>query len=255
MSSPALGRALLVGLAAGFLSGLFGVGGGILLVPALVVLLHLPPRMASGTSLAAVLPISVASLVSYTISDSVDWWVALFLAIGAVSGAVLGTHLLQVLPIRLVGIGFVVLLVITAIRLFIPLEAEGRAPLTVATAVLLVLVGAAIGILAGLFGVGGGVVLVPVLVVLWSMAPVIAKGTSLAVVVPTAIVGTLRNRANRNADLRLAAIVGVSGIVSALVGAELAHAIDDRLSNVLFAVLLVVVSVKLIRDLFRERPA
>ena len=255
MTSPSLVRAALVGVAAGFLSGLFGVGGGILLVPALVVLLHLPQRMASGTSLAAVLPISVASLVSYAISGSVDWWVALFLAIGAVSGAVLGTHLLQVLPLRIVGIGFVVLLVLTAIRLFIPLEADGRAPLTAVTAVLLVLLGAVIGILAGLFGVGGGVVLVPALVVLWSIAPVVAKGTSLAVVVPTAIMGTIRNRANRNADLRLAAIVGVAGIVSALVGAEVAHAIDDRLSNVLFAILLVVVSIKLIRDLFVERPA
>ena len=250
MSWPPLARALLVGVAAGFLSGLFGVGGGILLVPALVLLLHLPQRMASGTSLAAVLPISVASLVSYTISDSVDWWVALFLAIGAVSGALVGTHLLQVLPIKVVGVGFVALLVLTAIRLFIPLEADGRAQLTALTAVLLVLVGAAIGILAGLFGVGGGVVLVPALVVLWSISPVIAKGTSLAVVVPSAIVGTLRNRANRNADLRLAAIVGVAGIVSAVVGAEVAHAIDDRLSNVLFAMLLVAVSLKLIRDLF-----
>ncbi len=255
MTSHSLWRALLVGLAAGFLSGLFGVGGGILLVPALVLVLHLPQRMASGTSLAAVLPISVASLVSYTLSGSIDWWVAFLLAIGSVSGAVLGTHLLQVLPLRIVGIGFIVLLVLTAIRMFIPLEAEGRAPLTVLTCVLLVLVGAAIGILAGLFGVGGGVVLVPVLVVLWSMAPVVAKGTSLAVVVPTAIVGTLRNRANRNADLRLAAIVGVAGIVSAVAGSEVAHSIDDRLSNLLFAVLLVVVSLKLIRDLFAERPA
>jgi uncharacterized membrane protein YfcA len=255
LTSHSLWRALLVGLAAGFLSGLFGVGGGILLVPALVLVLHLPQRMASGTSLAAVLPISVASLVSYTLSGSIDWWVAFLLAIGAVSGAVLGTHLLQVLPLRIVGIGFIVLLVLTAIRMFIPLEAEGRAPLTALTVVLLVLVGVVIGILAGLFGVGGGVVLVPLLVVLWSIAPVVAKGTSLAVVVPTAIVGTLRNRANLNADLRLAAIVGVAGIVSAVVGSEVAHEIDDRLSNVLFAILLVIVSLKLIRDLFAERPA
>lgn len=255
MTSPSLVRATFVGLAAGFLSGLFGVGGGILLVPALVMLLHLPQRMASGTSLAAVLPISVASLVSYTLSGSVDWWVALFVTIGAVSGALLGTYLLKVLPLKVVGVGFVVLLVLTAIRMFIPLEADGRAPLTVLTAVLLVLLGVAIGVLAGLFGVGGGVVLVPALVVLWSISPVIAKGTSLAVVVPTAIVGTMRNRANRNADLRLAAIVGVAGIFSAVVGAEVAQAMDDRLSNVLFAILLVVVSLKLIRDLFVERRA
>lgn len=244
-------RALLVGLAAGFLSGLFGVGGGILVVPALVLLLHLPQRRAHGTSLAAVLPIALASLVSYATSGSIDWWVSLFLAIGAIFGAVVGTHLLQVLPHRALGVGFALLLLVTGIRMFVPLGAEGRAPLTALTVVLLIVVGLAIGALAGLFGVGGGVVLVPVLVVFWSMAPVIAKGTSLAVVVPTAIVGTWRNRKKRNADLRIATIVGLSGIVSAVLGSEVAHNLDDDLANVLFAILLVIVAAKLLWELRR----
>ena len=93
-AGAATGRLLpvaVVGLLAGFLAGLFGVGGGILIVPGLVLTVHMTQRLAHGTSLAAVVPISVASLISYAAHGNVDWNVAVWLAIGAVGGAVVGT--------------------------------------------------------------------------------------------------------------------------------------------------------------------
>ena len=78
-SAPLLPIAV-VGLLAGFLAGLFGVGGGILIVPGLVLAAHMTQRLAHGTSLAAVVPISVASLITYAAHDNVDWNVALWLA-------------------------------------------------------------------------------------------------------------------------------------------------------------------------------
>jgi len=66
---------LIVGLGAGFLSGIFGVGGGILIVPGLVFFAKMEQRRAHVTSLAAVLPISLASLITYWGHDHVDWWV------------------------------------------------------------------------------------------------------------------------------------------------------------------------------------
>lgn len=76
-------RAALLGLAAGFLSGLFGVGGGILIVPVLVLALGMNQRLAHGTSLAAVLPIAASGLIGFAVEDSVDWPVALALTAGA----------------------------------------------------------------------------------------------------------------------------------------------------------------------------
>ena len=96
---------VLVGVAAGFLSGLFGVGGGILIVPGLVLVAKMDQRIAHGTSLAAVLPISASSLLSYWAHDHVDWRVGACLAVGALAGAVLGTRLLHVLPHRVLAIG------------------------------------------------------------------------------------------------------------------------------------------------------
>jgi uncharacterized protein len=248
----ALLATVVVGIVAGFLSGLFGVGGGILIVPALVLALKMDQRLAHGTSLAAVLPISVASLLTYTAHGNVDWAVALFLTIGAVAGAVLGTRWLHALPERTLGFAFATLLVVTAVRLYVDTDASGRGDLTVAMALVLVAVGLVSGILAGLLGVGGGIVMVPAMVVGFAIAPVVAKGTSLAVIVPTAIMGTWRNRKRRNADLKVAAVVGVAGIVSAVGGAALSDRISDDLSNALFAVLLLVMAARMVFGLVRE---
>ena len=107
-----------VGILAGFLSGMFGVGGGILIVPGLVIVAKMDQRLAHGTSLAAVLPIALSTFFTYLSHDHVDWPVVFWLALGAVTGAVVGTKLLHVLPHRSLAIGFSGMLLVTAARLF-----------------------------------------------------------------------------------------------------------------------------------------
>ena len=246
---------ILVGIGAGFLSGLFGVGGGILIVPGLVLVAKMDQRIAHGTSLAAVLPIAASSMVTYWAQDHIDWPVALFLAIGAVAGAVLGTKLLHVLPHRTLGIAFSALLIASAIRLFLADSGTGRDDLDVLMALLLVVVGVLTGILAGLLGVGGGIIMVPAMMMLFHIPPVIAKGTSLGVIIPTAIMGTWRNRTKKNVDFVAAAIVGVSGIFAAIGGGWISGRMSDTLSNVLFASLLTIVAIRLILQIRREDKA
>src|SRR5690349_189928 len=103
-----LGVIAVVGVLAGFLAGMFGVGGGILIVPGLVMGARMSQRLAHGTSLAAVVPISIASLASYAVNDNVDWNVGIWLAIGAIAGAVIGTKLLDILPHRTLGVLFAI---------------------------------------------------------------------------------------------------------------------------------------------------
>src|SRR5918996_72632 len=217
-----LARAAGVGLAAGFMAGLFGVGGGILIVPALLLIMRMDQRLAHGTSLAAVLPIAVASTLGYALDDAVDWPVAALLAAGAVAGAGVGTHVLPLVPQRALAVAFTGLMLATAVRMLLDhSDAGGRADLTVGTAVALVAVGVAAGIIAGLLGVGGGIILVPAMVVLFGIPPAVAKGTSLAVTVPTSAMGTWRNRVNRNAELAAAVVVGLAGVVSGFVASKI----------------------------------
>ena len=246
---------VLVGIAAGFLSGMFGVGGGILIVPGLVLVAKMDQRIAHGTSLAAVLPISAASLLSYWSHDHVDWRVSGCLAIGALMGAVLGTKLLNVLPHRVLAVAFAGILLVTAIRLFLPLDPGMRETLHLGTIVALIAIGVATGILAGLLGVGGGVVMVPAMMMLLHIPPAIAKGTSVAVIIPTSLMGTYRNRTKKNVDLRAAAIVGLGGIPSAIVGGWISARMSDSVSNVLFATLLLVVAIRLVLQIRSDDKA
>lgn len=246
---------VLVGIAAGFLSGMFGVGGGILIVPGLVLMAKMDQRIAHGTSLAAVLPISASSLLSYWAHDHVDWRVGTCLAVGALAGALLGTRLLEVLPHRTLGIAFAGLLVITAIRLFMPLESGTRDVLTIGSITVLVLIGVATGILAGLLGVGGGVVMVPAMMMALQMPAAMAKGTSVAVIIPTSIMGTWRNRKKKNADLKAAGILGLGGILAAIAGGWISARMSDTVSNVLFASLLLIVAARLVLQIRSEDKA
>jgi len=236
-------RAAIIGGGAGMLSGVFGVGGGLVTVPCLVAWAGMDRRLAHGTSLAATLPIALAGLVTYLVHGNIDWPVACFLSIGAIAGAIIGTHLLRVVPKNVLIMVFVITVLATATRLLLNSESDGRADLTVTMALLLVGVGVVAGTLAGMLGIGGGVILVPAMVVVLGMAPVVAKGTSVAVIVPTSIMGTIRNRRHANVDIRVAAVIGVCGAVMAVVGATVANGLSDQLSNIMFAALLLFVAI------------
>ena len=94
--------------------------------------------------------------------------------------------------------------------------------------------------------------MVPIMAVLFGVPSVIAKGTSLAVIIPTALMGTLRNRSNQNVDLGAAVVVGITGIVMAVVGAWVAARMSDALSNALFAFLLIAVAGRMLRQAWNE---
>lgn len=252
-SSVRFSHAVIIGLAAGLLGGLFGVGGGLIIVPGLVSIAGMDRRLAHGTSLAATLPIAAASLITYVSHGNVDWPVALFLAIGAIGGAIVGTTLLHIIPKNVLIVIFVVTVLATATRLAISTDSTGRADLTVAMAILLIVIGVLTGTLAGLLGIGGGVIMVPAMIVILGMVPVVAKGTSVAVIVPTAIMGTIRNRKKANADIRVAAVVGLFGAASAIVGGTISDRLSDHLSNIMFAALLVFVAITQLLSL-RSKP-
>jgi uncharacterized protein len=236
-----------VGVAAGALSGLFGVGGGILIVPGLVLAPRMDQRTAHATSLAAIVPIAVAGAVGYALDGAVDWPAAGLLVIGAAAGTVAGTHLLGRIPARGLRMLFAAFLLVAAAAL--PFEVVGtgeRVELTVLDGTLLVALGGLAGLLAGLLGVGGGIVMVPGLVLLISVSQVVAKGTSLAVIIPTALVGSVRNVLGGRVDLRSAMVVGSVGAACSFLASLVSIRLDPVVSAVLFGILLLAVAIRLL---------
>lgn len=237
---------VLIGLAGGILSGAFGVGGGIILVPLLVTFAHLDQRRASATSLLAILPTSIAGSITYIANGEIDFVAAAFIAAGAIVGAIIGANLLKRIPIVWLRWMFIALLVIIAVRLLL-IEPERGDPLdfTPWLAVAYVALGLVMGIASGLLGVGGGIIAVPAMVAIFGISDLIAKGTSLLVMIPTTITGTVTNARNRLVDIHAGLIVGAAAAVAAVGGAYVALALPPRLATILFAVLLVAIAIQL----------
>lgn len=243
-----------IGLLAGLLSGLFGVGGGTVIVPLLVLLLAFDQRLAAGTSLAAIVPTATVGVISYAASGSVAWIPALILAAGAVVGAQIGTRLLPRISQTALRWGFVGFLVVVVVSLFLVIPSRDAVfELTWLTGIALVVVGIGTGILAGLIGVGGGVIVVPVLMLAFGTSDLVAKGTSLLMMIPTALSGTVGNLRNRNVDLLAALLIGVSACTTTALGAWLATIVDPTVGNLLFAAYLVVIAVQMALKAVRGR--
>lgn len=236
----------LIGVIGGFLSGMFGVGGGIVMVPLLVGLAQMDQRRAAATSLAAIVPASAVGATTYFLSGHTDLAAGGFIIIGAVAGAIIGTRLLRRIPLVWLRWMFIALLVGVATRLLLvaPIRSESI-DLTWYIAIGYIVLGLFMGVASGLFGIGGGVIAVPGLIALFGASDLIAKGTSLLVMLPTGIVGTVSNIRGRLLDLRAGLVVGIAATLVSAPGVALALIIPPRLSGILFAGLLLFAAVQL----------
>jgi uncharacterized protein len=110
------------------------------------------------------------------------------------------------------------------------------------------------GVLAGLFGVGGGILFVPTLVLVLGLTQVHAEATSLLAILPTVIVGTWRQRRHGNVDLRAGLLVGIGSIAGVEGGVLIAKALPEDTLRRLFAVLMFVVAASLAWRAFHQKP-
>lgn len=247
---------LVIGLLGGTLSGAFGVGGGTIMVPLLIWLLGFDQRRAAATSLAAIVPAAISGAASYTVAGEIDPAAALLIAVGGVGGSLIGTKLLRTLPLGWLRWLFVGFLVLVAIRMFFEVPARGaELELTPWTITALVLLGVVMGIAAGMFGVGGGVLAVPVLIAFFGVGDLVAKGTSLIAMIPTAATGTFANTRAGLVRLGDGLIVGASAVAASFGGVALAFLLPPRVSAVLFGILMLIVAVELSQRAIRAARA
>lgn len=243
-------RILALGLVAGVMAGLFGVGGGTVLVPGMVLLLHMTQHRAHATSLAAIIVTAPAAALGFALDGAVSWEAAGAITAGALVGAVAGAALMHRLSPRGLRAAFAVLMLVAAARLVFQVDLTPGETVPVLTAAVLgglVVLGLAGGTLSALMGVGGGVIMVPAMVLLFGFGQHVAEGTSLLVIVPTAVMGATRHARRGYTDWRLGALIGAGGILGGLVGAQIALALSATWLQRLFAALLIYTGVRLLR--------
>lgn len=234
-----------IGFVAGFMAGLFGIGGGFVMVPLFVLWLGMEQKRAHATSLMSVAFIGFAALVGYVNLGQIDWAAAVLVTCGAMGGIFLGVRLLTSISERALSFIFAGVLLAAAIRLLISANPSQLLHGLLAQ-VLLVVIGLASGTLAGLLGVGGGIVIIPALIICSGLTPELARGTSLVAIVATAVIGASLHHRLGNIDHRIALFAGIAGVPSAVLAAYIAAHTTSTILLPLFCTLLLVLAGQLV---------
>ncbi|WP_017940186.1 sulfite exporter TauE/SafE family protein [Zestomonas thermotolerans] len=231
---------LVLGLILGTLGGLFGIGGGLIAIPALGILFGLDQQLAQGTALVMVVPNVVLALWRYHQRNRIDPRHALLLGASSFACAWLASLYAVGLDVSTMRWAFVVFLLVLAaynlarLRLAPTTGAGGLrhhwgwfAPL-----------GGVSGALGGLFGVGGAVVATPVLTSLFGASQVVAQGLSLSLALPGTAVTLLTYALYGHVNWWMGVPLALGGLLSISWGVRLAHALPERLLRVLFCAFL-----------------
>ncbi|QQG35732.1 MAG: sulfite exporter TauE/SafE family protein [Micavibrio aeruginosavorus] len=277
---------LLLGGVAGFLSGIFGVGGGFLATP-LLMFMGVPPAIAVGTQANQLVSTSLSGVLGHFRRGHVDVKLAAVLLGGSMAGTVLGSLIFKILlyvgQINLViPLLYVVLLaVVGLVMLFETIGAllhKGSASEKIlapwhnrtffkslpykihfprSQLHISVLLPAGIGFLGGLIisimGIGGGFLMVPLMIYVLGMPTILVAGTSLLqILMTTAVTTVIHASANHSVDVVLAVLMIVGGMAGVEVGVRLARRLNGTYARLALAVLLLLVSFQIGRGLLVE---
>jgi uncharacterized membrane protein YfcA len=247
---------VLVGLLGGFFSGALGVGGGIIMVPLMLALLKFDQRRAAATSLAAIVLSSISGAITYGVAGHTDVVAGLLLGAGGVVGSLIGTRLLKVLPIAILRWGFIALLVVIAVRMFLVVpDRAADIEFSVAIAIGLVFSGLVMGILAGMFGIGGGVLIVPILIAIFGVSDLVAKGTSLLAMIPISITGSIANIRNKLLRPLDGLVTGAAALLASFGGAAVAFVMPPAVSSLLFGIFVAATAIQLTYRAIKQQRA
>ncbi len=246
-----------IGIGAGALGSVLGVGGGIIMVPALT-FLGFPPAHVASTSLFAVTSTSVSSTIEYSRQKRIDYRLGIQLAALAIPGAIIGAFVSDYLTEGSFKLAFGILLVLTGLYILYRnsilkegSEAPKKQPIHVMVAVFGATFGA--GLISSIFGVGGGTIFVPIMLLVLKMTMQRAAPTSQLTLMITSVAGVLTHSFLGHPDYIQAVALSAGAFVGAQVGARLSRSAKDALLQRLLGIVLIGVAVKFFFDWFSSR--
>ena len=271
------------GLLVGFMSGLFGVGGGFLMTPILI-FMGIPPATAVGTEANHILGSSVSGAIAHGRKKNIDYEIGLFLLIGGIFGSTLGVvffkflresgnidliiSLMYIIFLAVIGTLMLIESSLSIIRKgnvrlsnkrkrnishYLPLKYKFKQSKIYVSILVPVVIGAFVGILSALMGVGGGFVMVPAMIYLLGMNTVYAIGTSLfQIVFVTTNVVILQATYNQSVDILLAIFLLIGGVIGAQIGSRYSSRLKGEHLRILLAIAVIGVCLKMFVDLVQE---
>lgn len=280
-----------LGLGVGLLSGLFGVGGGFLMTP-LLMMIGIPPTIAAATDANQIVAASASGTISHWRLGNVDFKMGLYLLIGGFVGGAAGVQVIKILRAIggadfLIKMTYVVMLGLVGSFMFVESlsamrktrkAAKAEAAPAVAkqkkqggffaslpmqiyfeksgvthSALVPLLLGTFVGVLAAIMGVGGGFLMVPVMIYMLRMPMHVVVGTSLFQILFTCIEVTfLQAYSNHTVDFILAIILLVGSVFGAQIGTVLGRKLHGDQLKILLSIIVLAVTVKIVMELVLE---
>ncbi len=287
IAEVSVNAALLLGIGGlvGVLSGMFGVGGGFLITP-LLFFVGIPPAVAVATSANQIVASSISGVLAHLRRRTVDLRMGLILLLGGLIGSALGVQVFSILrelgqvdlAVRLCYVIFLgivgALMLVESLRalkksrrggpptrrkhnwvLALPFKLKFRVSGLYISVIPPLLVGAFVGLLAAIMGVGGGFIMVPAMIYLLHVPTKVVIGTSLfQIIFVTAFTTLLHATANQTVDVMLALLLIIGGVVGAQVGTGIGQRLGAEQLRILLAILVLVVCGKIALELLL-RPA
>lgn len=233
---------VMTGLVAGVMSGLFGVGGGIITTPAIQVLMGGAPYVAVATPLPVIFPTSLVGALTYTRAGEVSFRAARWAVGPGIVGAVGGAALTKVVNPHWLLLATAGLIAWQAVRVIRGGRYEIR-PRGTTPGIRYAVVGFVAGAVSGLLGVGGGIIMVPVFTTVLGMPLKRALGTSLVVIAALVIPGTIVHAALGHIDWAVFLTLTIGVVPGARIGAKLALGTQEHTLRLLVGMFLSIVAV------------
>ncbi len=239
-----------LGFAAGLLGSMIGLGGGIIVVPVLT-FLGFPPTAAASNSLFAALSNAAASTISYSKQKRIEYSLGLKLGLLSIPGTVLGAVISTDVAPDIFKILFGFVLIASAAYIFLRKKIETKEK-TLSKQMIVFAVGASFfaGIISSFFGIGGGIVFVPLMVVGMGMAMKKAAPTSQLILLFASLSGVIVHSLLGHPDFLQAGFLAIGSFIGGLVGARLSIDVKERYLQILVSVVILIAAGKLFFDSF-----
>jgi len=237
-----------LGVAAGMLGSMIGLGGGIIVVPVLT-FLGFPPTAAASNSLFAALSNAIASTVSYSKQKRIEFSLGLKLGLLSVPGTVLGAVISTDTAPEIFKILFGFVLIASAAYIFLRRKIESKEKI-LSQQMMIFAVGASFfaGIISSFFGIGGGIIFVPLMVVGMGMAMKRAAPTSQLILLFASLSGVIVHSVLGHPDFLQAGFLAIGSFIGGLIGARLSIDIKERYLQILVSVVILIAAGKLFFD-------
>ena len=237
-----------LGFAAGILGSMIGLGGGIIVVPVLT-FLGFPPTVAASNSLFAALSNATASTISYSKQKRIEYVLGLKLGLLSIPGTVLGAIISSDTAPDVFKILFGFVLIASAAYIFLRKKIETKEK-NISKQMIIFAIGASFfaGIISSFFGIGGGIVFVPLMVVGMGMAMKKAAPTSQMILLFASLSGVIVHSLLGHPDFLQAGLLAIGSFMGGLVGARLSIDIKERYLQILVSVVILIAAAKLFFD-------